>query len=504
MRRLLFCLAMWVLAAAATSQRAALASGVTRIEVRGFEDVGSIGSRRIRRIHGVVHGTVDSDEPIAGLTKVLGPNGSYAYAVAFELITPDDPVGSVVVEIENRGRPLSLAMLAGFTLPATPTAGGETYPAGLGNGYPFNIGVAYARVAWQFGVAEGIPAEAQGVGQVVLRDFGRFLGSGVPGSPEAGIPRFDFRVLVGISQSAWMANTIVAEGFNADPASGLPVYQGVLTRNGGGNVLAINGAAKSGPQFPYLPKGKAPLSPRQLLRHASSAPVLVDVLTFTDFYRLRASLFMTARGVKNLHRYAVAAPHAPGGNYPPSLVFGALGCNGGKAIPLNPLDDGAYVRKLFDDLLGLIGGKASKGARLPPEHLFRMTSPGKDAINHLEGHRIEVPRRDAFGMPIGGIPMVDVQLPLGRPNPPAVSPVGTRSIMDVCGNFGGWQPLSARELNERYGSFEAYSARAAQLLAQQVLAGNILAADRESEFRRLTNLARGMFSDAVPTQPQGR
>lgn len=496
MRRFRSCLAILVLAIAATGAAEARASGVTRIEVQGTEDMGSIGSRKVRRIHGLVHGTVDRDEPVAGLAGILGTRASYEYAVPFELITPDGPAGSVVVEIENRGQPLSLSLLSGLALSAPTPTGGRAYPAGLGTGYPFNIGVAYARVAWQSGVAKELPAQAQGIGQVVLRDFGRLLQGGVPGSLEAGMPRFRYRVLMGISQSAWMANTIVAEGFNADPVSGLPVYQGVLTRNGGGNVLAINAAARGGAQFPYLPLGAAPLSPRALLRHSRSAPVMVDVLAFTDFYRLRASLFTTAPGVKQLHRYAVAAPHASGGGVPPSLVFGTLGCNGGRAIALNPLDDAAYVRKLFDDLLGQIGAKPKPGPGLPPERLFRLTAPGQAVINPLEGQRLLVPRLDAFGMPLGGLPMVEALLPLGRPRPPAISPVGTRSITDVCGNFGGWEPLSAAELTARYGNLAGYSAQAARLLAAQVARGNILPADRDAEYRRLTTAAQKAFASA--------
>ena len=157
---------------------------------------------------------------------------------------------------------------------------------------------------------------------------------------------------MGISQSAWMANALVHEGFNRDPATGKAVYQGLFTRDGTGNVLAVNKAAGSGPQAPYPLPDAIPLTPSQLLSRPESDPVVVDVAAYTDFYRLRASVFAAAPGVRGLHRYAVAAAHAPAGGYPDALIFGTLRCNGGVPAPLNPLNDAAHVRALLTALLG--------------------------------------------------------------------------------------------------------------------------------------------------------
>jgi hypothetical protein len=89
-------------------------------------------------------------------------------------------------------------------------------------------------------------------------------------------------------------------------------------------------------------------------------------------------------------------------------------------------------------------------------------------------------------MPIGGIPMVEAALPLGRPLPPAISPVGTRWIADVCGNFGGWLPFSSAELRRRYGSAAVYNAQVADHLSKQVEAGWVLPEDFDSKVEKAT------------------
>ena len=98
-------------------------------------------------------------------------------------------------------------------------------------------------------MAPGVPQTAQGVGEVIVRDFGRWLGGAFPAA-RGDLPVFKHRILAGASQSAWFVNSFIAEGFNEDPASGRGVYGGVFTRNGAGGVLAINRFAEGGAQFP--------------------------------------------------------------------------------------------------------------------------------------------------------------------------------------------------------------------------------------------------------------
>ncbi|WP_085810833.1 alpha/beta hydrolase domain-containing protein [Sphingomonas sp. TZW2008] len=469
---------------------AAEASGVTRVEVLGREDVGQYGGNAFRRYHGLVHGTVAADEDVAGLPVALAGRTALTYAVPFEVIAPVDQAltDAVIVEVENRGRPTALGLLTGFAAGAAVAPSDVRYPAGLGNGFPFRAGVAYARVAWQAGVAADVPAAAQGVGLVILRDFGRMLAG--EGANRGPLPTFRRRVLMGISQSAWMANALVQEGFNRDPATDKAVYQGLFTRNGTGNVLAVNHAAAGGPQAPYPLPDAVPLTPAQLLTRPGSDPMVVDVAAYTDFYRLRASVFAAAPGVPRLRRYAVAAAHAPAGGYPDALIFGTLRCNGGVPAPLNPLNDAAYVRALLTALLGAIGTREIAAGKLPAEHAFDLVTPGIAPINLLSGQNILVPRVDGDAMPVGGVPMAEAALPLGRPVPPAISPVGTRSITDVCGNFGGWAPFSSAELRERYGLLDDYRKRVASLLQAQVRRGWLLADDVEAEAARI-----GMAAD---------
>jgi hypothetical protein len=72
----------------------------------------------------------------------------------------------------------------------------------------------------------------------------------------------------------------------------------------------------------------------------------------------------------------------------------------------------------------------------------------------------------------------EVALPTGRPEPVALSPCGTASIDDVCGNFGGWQPFPADELVARYGSADDYASRYGAAYDALVDQGFALAAER--------------------------
>ncbi|MBJ7454121.1 MAG: hypothetical protein JHC71_18850, partial [Blastococcus sp.] len=200
-------------------------SAVTRVEATTTTVV--LGDREWRRTTGTLHGVVGPGERVAGLDGLPTDElGRYAYSAEFEVLEPGGVGDLVLVDMENRGRPatlMALEQLAPASADTTPT--GAVYPPGRGTGFLAELDLAYARVQWESGIAAGVPAAAQGVGEVVVRDFGRLL-TGAADAPEGTrpLPRFGTAVLTGISQSAWFVTTFVAEGFNVDPGTGDGVF----------------------------------------------------------------------------------------------------------------------------------------------------------------------------------------------------------------------------------------------------------------------------------------
>ena len=97
-------------------------------------------------------------------------------------------------------------------------------------------------------------------------------------------------VLAGASQSAWCVNTFVGEGFNEDPGTGSGVYDGAFAYLSGGNWLAVNRWGDDGaPQAPYARPAGVPVPAADLLTRPGSDPFLVEISSYTDYYRLRAS-----------------------------------------------------------------------------------------------------------------------------------------------------------------------------------------------------------------------
>jgi hypothetical protein len=445
-----------------------------------------LGGRDFQRTTGTLHGVVDPREAVAGLSGLpTDAQGRYAWSAQFEVLAPGGAADLVLVDVENRGRPATLLSLEQFALGSadnTPT--GAVYPAGRGTGFLGELDLGYARVQWEAGIAAGVPATAQGVGQVVVRDFGRLLtgaadGPSTPAEGAEAVPRFGTAVLAGISQSAWFVTTFVAEGFNVDPDSGAGVFAAALTVSGTGNWLALNQLAGEEEQRPYLLPDGVPLPYDRVLTRPESDPLYVDVATYTDYYRLRAGVTAHAERVQGALRYDWPAPHA-GPAYPDALVFGALGCNGGVAVPRNPIAYDAHLRTLVAGIADLVRLPAG-GTALPAAAVFDLVpAEPSAAVNELPGVPLLVPAvDDDTAQPLGGVRFPEAVVPLGRPVPVALGPVGTASITDVCGNWGGWQPFTAEELRERYGDVEGYLARYAAVADEQIGAGYLRAAERE-------------------------
>ena len=389
------------------------------------------------RESGTLRGNVSGTERVRGL-----PAAGLAYTADYELIRPPRGrrVRLLLVEAENRGSPVALNALSGA--PSASGGPGSVVYARSVSRFLRAERLAYARVQWQTGFAAGVPATAQGVGEVIVRDFGRYLAR-----------RYPRRALIGASQGAFFVNTFIAEGFNALPGGRGRAYRQALTVDGNGNWMAINRLAGGGPQDPYLRENGRPLSYRRLLRRPRTDPLLVDVANYTDFYRLRAGLTSTRPPPAGVRRFDWPSPHQ---SFPPAAVFGGLGCNGRVPIPLSPLRNRPYLRAL---VRGMARG------RLPASRRFALgraprTSPG---FNGLPGVRVRVPRVDRLSQPVGGVRFPEVRLPLGRLTPVALSPALTTSSGAVCGNSGGFRPFSAATVARRY-SRAAYLRRYARAL----------------------------------------
>ena len=485
------------LATAVVMGPAAAESSITAVDVTQERPAGNYAGMAWRYVEGVIHGEVARGEPVAGLSELAAGRASVPYVIAFHIVEPESAsdASAIVVEALNRGNPIFARSLDGPTATATGDAASPaSEAAAIGDGFLLKHRISLAAVQWQAGLPGGPPEAAQGIGEVAVRDFGRWLAGEFRSDP-APAPIFRYRVLAGVSQSAWFVNTFLAEGFNADPKTGGGVYQGAFTRNGNGVVLAINRFAEGDRQFPYARNDLGPLAPAELLSRPASDPKLIDVISLTDFYRLRASLFARAPGRPGLHRYATAAPHARGGATPADTVFQTMRCNGGAPIPLNATSDALYLRALVLGLFRSIGEESEAERDLPPDAPFVLAPAPADleGLNRLGATPLWIPAIGANGAPMGGIPMLEAALPLGLAKPSALPPVVIASIADTCGNFSGWRPFPADELARRYGDRANYLKLAREKAADLVKAGYLLDEDEAAAIRQVEAELPGDF-----------
>jgi hypothetical protein len=461
-----------------TSQDASTTSHVTAVVVEGQTEIGTFGGVRFERVVGRVEGRVDRTERVAGLAELLGEADHHPYRSAFEVIRPmaASDRRMMVVEVENRGSPIMLQLFNRFAIGFSGAPSTAGYPGGLGDGFLFAGGRSYARVQWETDVSPSVPASAQGVGEVIVRDFGRLLRAGRIGASPSPLGRYPTLVVTGTSVSAWFINTFLAEGFNAGPG-GRRVYDGALIVAGSGNWVAINQLGDDGAaQQPYVRPNGRPLPLSKVLTRPKSDPFAVDVVTYPEFYRMRAALARDPDPPRRSRQYDLPAPKASPALFDEAFVFDRLGCNDKRVIPLNPLDHRPYLRAL---LVGLEGELGRGDGTLPPSTRFRLGAepPPSSHFNDLPGADVAVPQLDSDGQPVAGVRFPEVDLPLGRPDPPAVPPVATTT--NICGNFGGYQPFSAAEIQRRYGSAAYYAQRVQPLVDALVRKSWLRPADRQ-------------------------
>lgn len=475
--------------AASPAAAAPVVSHVTTIRITGTQALGRFGEIPYMRTYGVIEGVIGPRDAIVGLARLpRDAQGAYHYTTQFETIAPAPGAAAanqvVFVEAENRGSPLSFNKINGTAIAGAPDK--AEYTPDLGNGFLERHATSYARVQWQAGIAAGVPAMAQGVGLAIMRDFGRMLLGRSPRPAISGGPalaRYRQAILGGISQSSWFVNTFIAEGFNAGPRTGRPVFNAAFAIDGTGNWLALNllAAQHHVAQHPYLDPAARPLTMRELLHRPASDPLYVDVANYTDFYRLHASLTDTAASTARFRRYDwPAAHHAVMAVPPDPAIFGKEGCNDGKPVPLNPIDYPPYLRALLWEMERAAGvATAAIAPDLPPSTVFTLgPAPAPNPhFNPLPGVALRVPEVDANAMPVGGVRFPDVDLPVGRPKPVSLPPVITTSIDAVCGNIGMFQPFSHAEMVTRYHSEPHYLTLYDASLKRLMMQGFVLPED---------------------------
>ncbi len=471
-------------------------SRITNVWVEGSQPAGTFGGVAYTRSWGTVSGIVAPADAILGFDQLAhDADGNYPYQSEFEIIAPDKPgTNSVIlVEAENRGTPILLNALDGVEESGPPSK--NTGAGNPGNGFLFRHATSYARVQWQTGIVSSVPENAEGVGEVIMRDFGRMLEgrtkSDVNSSVDLG--KYQTLILGGISLSGFYIDTFLAEGFNADPVNGGAVFQGAIAVDGTGNWIAINElAAQAGSkEFPYVVPDAKPLRATDILGGHVSDPFYVDIANYTDFYRLRASLTDVETKNPRMRRYDWPSAHAPAPIDQTAIAARVSRCNGGAPIDLNPIPHSAYLRAVALEMERELEVPAAHQApRLPPTKLFVLdpASSRTPNFNPIPGVRLSIPLIDENAQPIGGVRFPDVENPVGKAVPPAIPPVVTTSIDATCGNLGGWQQFSEEELTKLYGSEANYLKLYAQSLDRLIDQGYVLREDREEMLKTASAL----------------
>jgi len=287
-------------------------------------------------------------------------------------------------------------------------------------------------------------------------------------------------ILGGKSQSSWMVNTFIAEGFNVEPITGKAIFQGAISVDGLGHWMALNNLAATHnvEQHPYIAADEKPLQKAELLSRPETDPVFVDVAAYTDFYRLRAGLSDVAVTTPKYRRYDIPGPH--GSQRPPVAKEAFDDCNNGQPTPLNPISMSPYVRAQIIGIEKAIGVKAAQdGPTLPPSVVFKLGPAPKSTTNFnpLAGANVQVPLTDKNAWPVGGVRFPDAEYPMGKPEPVSLPPVITTSIDETCGNRGQFRPFTTAELNQRYGSKEKYLELYREQIQKLAAQGFLLAED---------------------------
>ena len=194
---------------------------ITNVVISSTQPYGEFAIGKYIRLEGEAHGVLSHKEPIPDLDKApRNATGLVEYRTPITLIIPESPRsgnGALLVEIPNRGRPISLSL---YNSPRSrPILSGSL---DQGTGFLQERGYSVAVVQWELGEGihlpvftddRGVNRYVEGIGFAAVRDVALFLRKEKsPRNPLAGM--VDRVYASGSSQTGRFLKSFLLNGFN--------------------------------------------------------------------------------------------------------------------------------------------------------------------------------------------------------------------------------------------------------------------------------------------------
>lgn len=464
-----------------------------RLEIGSVEPHGTVGSQNYLKIDGRAHGALNPGEPIPGLERAdRGADGRVHYSAPFTIIAPASRTrgGILLLDIQNRGRPIAHALLNGGVGAPLAVRGFE-----IGTGFLQDRGFVLASVGWELGHGVELPSftgpdgkrrYAEGAGIAIARDFAMFLRDRSRDSMGRENPVYGMiekTIAVGYSQSARFLKTAMVTGLDID--RGKRAFDGLLLVGGHAGLMPMAGdsagptsVASMVPNFsnPDVPDVHVPpFTWNDIVKaHRTKlpSPKVIAINLATDYWIYRAALARVSNGIEPPIPENVRVYDISGGAH---VMLAMPGCR----LPRSRLDWSPLVRSGLVNLADWLNG------RLPPASHLMPLRPANGDPAMLPHAALNKPGAPALPMldedenQIGGIRLPDVAVPLGT-NGAVNFPVGE----GLCDQSGSFDPFASkitdrvagdlrRPLDERYMSDADYVDRIARaaddLVGQRLL-----------------------------------
>lgn len=474
---------------------------LTQFDVQKQAPYGTFAGIEYRLIEARVRGELTPSDGIPDIDRVAG--GKAAYEAKVLLIVPATRAsGALLLDVPNRGRPISHALYNGLREP--PTGVGDITP---GTGFLQRNGFALASVTWEYGEGFQPPKYRDAAGEErnieaaafgAIRDVAVFLrdaradDSGRP-NPLAGL--VDRAYATGFSQTARFLRTFLTQGYNTQ--AGRMVFAGLHLHAGASGQMPILEAGKgpasttASPTPNFVRPGlrgiqEGPFTYEDIVgrmrQRGEPLPKVVVTNMTTDYLSLRASLARTgAEGgaadapiPANVRMYDVAgASH--------SLPGAATHAN--CKLPLAKLDYRPMMRMAMANLDAWV----AKGTEPPASTLMPLSAKYVDAQvlgapAHLPKAVVLAPERGEDGNVLGGVRLPEVEVPLGAHG------VQNTVLQEPCRLSAGYEAYPASVVKARYGSPENYAKKVGDAAAALVSRRLLLLEDAEA----ITAAARSM------------